>query len=142
MDTIADAAAIANLPTAELEGALAEFLAPVAAELPGERLRRVLVQRPVGARQGIVGSQSPVVTEVARGVDREQEHVWPLAKRIYRFLANGRFGHRQLLQGLVRLARRAVAAVNPAYLVAALDPVNFEKPYTKKLEAVSTVIPS
>jgi len=94
----------------------------------------VLVQ----AVQGIVGSQSPVVTAVARGVEREQEHAWPLAKRIYRFLANGRFGHRQLLRGLVRIARRAVAAVNPAYLVVALDPVNFEKPYTKKLEAVCT----
>ena len=138
MDTIADAAAIANLPTAELEGALAEFLAPVAVELPDERLRRVLVQ----TVQGIVGSQSPVVTAVARGVEREQEHVWPLAKRIYRFLANGRFGHRQLLRGLVRIAGRAVAAAKPAYLVVALDPVNFEKPYTKKLEAVSTVMKS
>lgn len=78
MDKIADAAAIANLPVAELEEALVGFLAPVAAELPDERLRRVLVQ----AVQGIVGSQSPVVTEVARGLEREQEHVWPLAKRI------------------------------------------------------------
>lgn len=138
MDKIADAAAIANLPTAELEEALAGFLAPVAAELPDARLRRVLVQ----AVQGIVGSQSPVVTEVARGLEREQEHVWPLAKRLYRFLANGRFGHRQLLRGLVGIARRAVAAANPAYLVVALDPVNFEKPYTKKLEAVCTVMKS
>jgi hypothetical protein len=138
MDKIADTAAIANLPVVELEEALAAFLAPVAAELPDERLRRVLVQ----AVQGIVGSQSPVVTEVARGVEREQEHAWPLAKRIYRFLANGRFGHRQLLRGLVRIARQAVAAANPAYLVVALDPVNFEKPYTKKLEAVSTVMKS
>lgn len=51
-------------------------------------------------------------------------------------------GHRQLLRGLVRIARRAVAAVAPAYLVVALDPVNFEKPYTRKLEAVSTVMKS
>ena len=121
---------------AELEDALEAFLAPVAAELPEERLRRVLVQ----AVQGIVGSPSPVVTAVARGVEREQEHAWPLAKRIYRFLANGRFGHRQLLRGLVRIARRAVAAVHPAYLVVALDPVNFEQPDTKKLAAVCTVM--
>jgi len=32
-----------------------------------------------------------------------------------------------------------VAEENPDYLVVALDPVNFEKPYTKKLEGVSTV---
>jgi len=77
---------------------------------------RVLVQ----AVHGIVGAQSPVVTELARGVTREQEHVWPVTKRIYRFLANRRFGHRHLLRGLVLLARRAVAAANPAYLVAAI----------------------
>ena len=136
MDTIQDAQAIANLPCAELEEALETFLAPVAAEVPDVRLRRVLT----AAVHGIVSSQSPVVTAVARGVERGPEHVWPLAKRIYRFLANGRFSHRQLLRGLVRIARRAVAAADPAYLVVALDPVNFEKPYTKKLEAVCTIM--
>ena len=136
MDTIADGGAIANLPVTELAEELEAFLEPVAAELPDARLRRVLVQ----AVQEIVGSQSPVVTELARGVAREQEHVWPLAKRVYRFLANRRFGHRHLLRGLVLIARRAVAAANPAYLVVALDPVNFEKPYTKQLEAVCTVM--
>lgn len=115
---------------------MAEFLAPVAAELPDARLRRVLVQ----AVRGIVGSQSPVVTEVARSVERE--HAWPVAKRIYRFLANRRFGHRHLLRGLVTVAQWAVAAANPTYLVVALDPVNVEKPYTKKLGAVSTVMKS
>ena len=136
MDTIQDAPMLANLPVAELEAALEGFLAPVAVELPDARLRRVLVQ----AVHGIVSSQSPVVTAVARGVAREQECVWPLAKRLYRFLTNGRFGHRQLLRGLVRIARRAVAAADPPYLVVALDPVNFEKPYTKKSEAVCTVM--
>lgn len=65
MGTIADERGLANLPVAELEEALAAFLAPVAAELPDERLRRVLVQ----AVRGIVGSQSPVVTAMARGVE-------------------------------------------------------------------------
>jgi hypothetical protein len=52
------------------------------------------------------------------------------------------------LRGLVRIARRwrpkgdRVAAADPAYLVVALDPVHFEKPYTSKLEAVSTVVKS
>lgn len=136
MDTIADAGAIANLPAAALGEALEAFLAPVATELPDARLRRVLT----ASVQGIVASQSPVVTELARGVARAQACVWPLAKRVYRFLANDRFSHRQLLRGLVRVAKRAVAAADPAYLVVALDPVNFEKPYTKKLGAVCTVM--
>jgi hypothetical protein len=110
MDKIQDRSAIANLPVAGLAEELGAFLAPVAAELPDERLRRGLAR----AVRGIVGSQSPVVTEVARGLEREREHVWPLAKRLYRFLANGRFGHRQLLRGLVRIARRAASAYSPA----------------------------
>jgi hypothetical protein len=38
-----------------------------------------------------------------------------------------------------QIARRTVAEADLDYLVVALDPVNFEKPYTKKLEGVSTV---
>lgn len=136
MDTRADGGAFANLPAAGLEAALQDFLAPVAAELPDVRLRRVLGQ----AVRGIVASQSPVVTELARGVAREQEHVWPVAKRVYRFLAHRRCGHRRLLRGLMRVARRAVATADPAYLAVALDPVNFEKPYAEKLEAGCTVM--
>ena len=42
MDKIQDREGIANLPVTELEDALKEFLAPVAAQLPDVRLRRVL----------------------------------------------------------------------------------------------------
>ena len=42
-------------------------------------------------------------------------------------------------KGWTRIAQRTVAEEHPDYLVVALDPVNFEKPYTKKLEGVSTV---
>ncbi len=138
MEKIHEKTALAKVPVGELKQELVEFLGPVAERLPEQRLRRVLVE----AVQGIVGSQSPVVTELARGVAREQERVWPVAKRIYRFLANGRFHHRHLLRGLMSMAQRAVAAANPPYLVVALDPVNFEKPYTKQLEAVCTVMKS
>lgn len=138
MDKIQDREGIANLPVAELEGALEEFLAPVADQLPDVRLRRVLGQ----AVQGIVGGQSPVVTELSRTVARSQECVWPVAKRVYRFLANRRFGHQALERGLYAIAQETVERADPAYLVVALDPVNFEKPYTEKLEGVSTVLKS
>lgn len=63
----------------------------------------------------------------------------PMAKRIYRFLHNPRLSADTLFEGLYRLAWQTVAHEQPPYLVVAIDPVNFEKPYTHKLEGVSTV---
>ena len=40
------------------------------------------------------------------------------------------------------MAQAAVVAQAPDYLVIAVDPVNFEKPYTRTLEGVSTVMKS
>jgi hypothetical protein len=63
-------------------------------------------------------------------------------RRLYRFVWNWRFDHRDLLRGLYGIAQRAVAEHHPAHLVVALDPVNFETPYTEKLEGVATVMKS
>jgi hypothetical protein len=65
-----------------------------------------------------------------------------MAKRLYRFVWNERFNHRDLLKGVYGIAQRTVVQHTPAHLVVALDPVNFEKPYTEKLEGVSTVMKS
>jgi hypothetical protein len=65
-----------------------------------------------------------------------------MAKRIYRFLENERFNHHHLYKGLYRIAQKTVQEECPKYVVVAIDPVNFEKPYTKKLEGVSTVYKS
>lgn len=138
MNTILENEAVANLPVAELENELETFLRPVSVQLPEERLRRVGKL----AVQGIIAGQSPRVTQMARGVVRKGETIWPVAKRLYRFIWNQRFNHRDLLKGLYGIAQRAVAQHAPAYLVVALDPVNFEKPYTEKLEGVSTVMKS
>jgi hypothetical protein len=43
------------------------------------------------------------------------------------------------LKGLYRVAQRTVAQAALPYILVALDPVNFEKPYTQHLEGVSTV---
>jgi hypothetical protein len=64
---------------------------------------------------------------------------WTAAKRIYRFVENERFNHHRLDKGMYRVGQRTVGEEHPEYVVVALDPVNFEKPYTKKLEGVSTV---
>jgi hypothetical protein len=138
MDSILQNDVVDKLPVDELEAALKAFLEPVLIHLPEKRLRDV-AQRII---QGILGSQSPLITQMARAVAREGKTVWPTAKRFYRFVWNSRFSHRDLLKGLYGLAQCKVAQHAPSYLVVALDPVNFEKPYTTKLEGVSTVMKS
>jgi hypothetical protein len=138
MDTILQKGAIDKLPAMALITTLETFVEPVLMHLPEKRLREVAKL----AVQGIIGGQSPIVTQIARGVAREDETIWPMAKRMYRFIWNERFTHRELLKGLYGIAQRTVAEHAPSHLVVALDPVNFETPYTKKLEGVSTVMKS
>jgi hypothetical protein len=138
MSSIPQSEVIDKLPVAELQADLDLFLQPVLRRLPEKRLRVVGKL----AVQGILGSQSPLLTQMARGVVREEETVWPAAKRFYRFVWNKRFRHRDLLKGLYGVAQRRVAEQEPSYLVVALDPVTFEKPYTEQLEGVSTVLKS
>jgi hypothetical protein len=138
MGSILQNDAIDKLPVSELNTTLETFLEPVLTNLPEKRLQDVgkLVV------QGILGSQSPLITQMARAVAREGKTIWPTAKRFYRFVWNPRFSHRDLLKGLYGMAQCAVAQHGPSHLVVALDPVNFEKPYTEKLEGVSTVMKS
>ena len=138
MNTILQKHVIDKLPVAELAGTLGSFLEPVLMYLPEKRLREVGKL----AVQGIIGGQSPLVTQIARGVLRDDETIWPMAKRVYRFIWNGRFSHRDLLKGVYGIAQHTVAMQSTGRLVVALDPVNFEKPYTKELPGVSTVMKS
>lgn len=135
MSIILQTAKIDNLPGEELLRELEVFLEPVLMHLPEKRLRDVGRM----AVQGIVAARSPVLSEAARGVSHTEETVWPTVKRLYRFVWNRRFSHRQLLKGLYGIAQRTVARHAPSRLLVALDAVNFEKPYTRKLEGVSTV---
>lgn len=135
MCTITQESVLAKLPTAELQASLRAFLTPVTQRLPDARLPAV-AQLMV---HGIIASQSPLITQIARGAGHDDASIWPTSKRAYRFLENERFDHRLLRKGLYGVAQTAVAAQQPAYLVVAVDPVNFEKPYTQHLEGVSTV---
>ena len=101
---------LAKLPDQELRDSLHQFLEPVTALLPDPRLRAVAELM----TQGIVTSQSPIVTQIARGADRSDETVWPTCRRAYRFLANEHFSHRTLLKGLDGVAQAAVVAQAPA----------------------------
>ncbi len=126
---------IAKMPVEELEQTMSAFLAPVTDMLPEKRLRRVVPE----AVRGILAQETPVIAAMAQSTPRQAGSCWAGAKRIYRFVWNTRFTHHRLFKGLYHLARRTVAEENPDYLVVALDPVNFEKPYTKESEGVSTV---
>ena len=126
---------LAKLPVEELDRTLNEFLAPVAELLPEKRLRRVVAQ----AVRGILAQETPVIAAMAQSISRQEMDCWAAAKRIYRFVENERFNHHRLDKGIYRVGQRTVREEHPEYLVVALDPVNFEKPYTKKLEGVSTV---
>jgi hypothetical protein len=128
-------AVVDKLPVAELEQSLTTFLEPLMAVLPDRRLQQVVVL----SVQGIIGSESPVVSRIAQSVGRTKSGVWAAAKRVYRFLGNEQFDGQQLSQGLYELSGRQIRHEDPAYVVVALDPVNFEKPYTTALEGVSTV---
>ena len=135
MPTITQNEIIAKLPHHELKASLSEFMRPLTELLPDVRLPAVAEL----IVQGIVSSESAVITQIARGVAHTQQSIWSTSKRIYRFVANAHFSHRTVRKGLYRIAQQAVAAQAPAYLVIAVDPVNFEKPYTLALEGVSTV---
>ena len=121
-----------KLPIEEMNQSLSEFISPLTDLLPDKRLKRVV---PLAVR-GILTNETPVVAAIAQSVSRQEADCWAAAKRIYRFLKNKRFNHHQLFKGLYRIAHRSVAEAALAYLVVALDPVNFEKPYTQKLGGV------
>jgi hypothetical protein len=125
----------AKMPEEELEQSLNGFLTPMMEYLPEERLRRIVPE----AVRGILAQETPVIAAMAQSTPRQERSCWAEAKRIYRFVWNERFNHHQLFKGLYRIAQQTVAEDDPEYLVIALDPVNLEKPYTKKLEGVSTV---
>jgi hypothetical protein len=138
MSSISHNELLAKLPADELHTSLRQFLEPVADLLPDVRLRPVTEL----ITQGIVTSQSPIVTQIARGAGSLDQTIWPTCKRTYRFLSNEHFTHRTLLKGLYHIAQHTVAAQSPTYLVIAVDPVNMEKPYTHDLEGVSIVMKS
>lgn len=138
MKSIAINQVLAQLPIAEVEASLDEFLAPIMERLPDVRLGRV-VRLSV---QGILGSESPVVLRMAQAISASEGETWSVAKRMYGLLGNARFSQAELSEGLYAISQANVASAAPEYLVIAVDPVNFEKPYTEKLEGVSTIYKS
>jgi hypothetical protein len=135
MGTITIADVIGQLPASEVATSMNAFLSPLIDAMPDRRLGRVV---PL-AVQGILGSESPVVLQMAQTVSRVESEVWPAAKRIYGLLKNPRTDSEQMSSALYKISAANIAQDKLERLVVAIDPVNFEKPYTEKLEGVSTV---
>ena len=109
MPTITPNELIRKLPAAVLLESLETFLDPLTVQLPDARLPavvRMLVQ-------GIVASESPLVTQIARGARESGQGVLMTRKRGYRLRANERLSYRLFLKGLYGIAQRTVARQTP-----------------------------
>ncbi len=124
-----------GLPVAELAEDAKQYLEPLLRELPEKRLRVVGVLMVLG----ILAGHSPIITQMARGVRDGSRYILDMARRMYRFVWNRRLSSAQIQQGLYAIGQATVAHYDTAELVVAIDPVNFEKPYTHDLEGLSTV---
>ena len=133
--TIALESIFAKLPILEIRGTIRNHSEPLLRLLPDKRMRKVIEKMMLG----ILGGQTPVITGMARQNGKEDGETWPVAKSMYRLLGNPRLATEVMYQGLYETGQRIVAGEQPEYLVAAVDPVNFEKPYTQSLEGVSVV---
>jgi len=138
MLNIALSETLAKLPVAKLQAEIREFIEPLTAILPDKRLSDVVCM----SVQNILATETPVIAAMSRSALRVEADCWAVAKRVYRFLENEHINHHHLYKGLYRIAQKTVREECPKYVVVAIDPVNFEKPYTKKLEGVSTVYKS
>jgi hypothetical protein len=126
---------LAKLPIEKLKETIQAHVQPLTRLLPDKRLGEVVECIILG----ILGGQTPVITEMARTNSKAEGETWSIAKRIYRFLYNRRVKTESVYQGLYQIGQEVVAGESPAYLVVAVDPVNFEKPYAEAIEGVSIV---
>ena len=126
---------LAKLPIMEIQRTIQSHTEPLMQMLPDKRMKKVLENMLLG----ILGGQTPVITGMARQAGKQAGETWAVAKSMYRLLGNKHLETEVIYQGLYQVGQKVVESENPDYLVVAVDPVNFEKPYTKALEGVSIV---
>ncbi len=126
---------LAKFPIEEIETTIREHILPLTRLLPDKRLCRVAE----AIILGILGGQTPVITEIARQSSKDEGETWAVAKSIYRWMENKRFHSSDLFGSLYSIGQQIIAAEQPDYLVVGVDPVNFEKPYAEVVEGVSVI---
>jgi len=118
----------------EMLDALEAYLEPYASVLPDARLRVSLRQ----CVPGLLAARSPHLTKAAAQAPDQDTGGWARTKRFYRLMKTQAFTHRAWLRPLYADAR-AIAQTAAGRVVVALDPVNLENAYARKLEGVSRV---
>ena len=64
--------------------------------------------------RGVIGSESPVVSQMAQSVAHTESGIWATAKRIYRLLRNERLEAAELSWGLYSVSQARVKEADPA----------------------------
>ena len=113
---------------------LRAFLRPLWTIYPDKRLQRSVI----GLVKGVITAQTPHISKAMHMGDSEPTP-WASAKRGYRVVNTKRITTWQMTKSLYRLAQRTVCEERVERLVVAVDPVQFEKPYTRRLEGVCRV---
>ena len=136
MLSIAEALEKFNRLTDALREELARFLYPFAAVLPDARHRQAL-QRLAPA---LLASRKPHLSAAgARGVEASTS-AWALSKRFATLLHTPRFSHHAWLNALYAQAVEQVATLpSSRRLLVAVDPLNLEKAYARKIEGICQV---
>ena len=116
-------------------GELREYIEPYAAVLLDARYAAGLQL----LAAGMLAARSPQPAKAAAHAPQAGQDKTALAKRFYRLLQTPRFSHRRWLKLLYADARQVVEDSDVDRVIVALDPVNFEKAYAKKIEGISTV---
>ena len=132
---IALQAILAKFPIEQIQTTIHKHILPLICAMPDKRLGRIAELIILG----ILGGQTPVITCMARESSKDEGETWAVAKRIYRWLENKRFQSSDLFACMYAIGQQVVAEEPPEYLVVAVDPVNFEKPYAEVVEGVSVV---
>lgn len=114
---------------------LNRFVEPYGQALPDARYAASLHQLVVG----LLAARSPHLTKAAAQTSDQTSTVWARTKCFYRLMTTPRFTHRIWLKQMYADARRVADEAEDRRIVVALDPVNFENPYTRKLEGISKV---
>jgi hypothetical protein len=84
------------MPVEELSQAAQSYLEPLLSHVPDKRLRVVGVLMVLG----ILAGQSPLITHMAGGVRDGSRSITDRARRLYRFVWNGRLSYQLLPSGL------------------------------------------
>lgn len=88
--------------------------------------------------KGLLTAQTPKVQRIAAAISIDPKvELTSVAKGSYRFLQNGRFSVRTLLEPLYRQTRHRVEGQNRVLAIIDLSPI--EKPYARKMEGLCRV---